>query len=165
MPRGRVIALAAATALVVLVVDVLAKVLVRDGPRLGSEHEVAGRLLRVVHAENDGVAFGRLSGSPVLVALLVAIAVVALLAYFVTHLDADGVWLPTGMLVGGAVANAVDRASGGSVTDFIKVPHWPAFNLADIAITLGVIVLLVVVERDARAKDRQAASDGPDGQR
>ena len=164
MSRGGVVAMAAATAVTVVVLDVLAKVLVRGDLTLGSEREVVGRLLRVVHAENDGVAFGRLSGSPVVVALLVGAAVAGLLAYFLTHLDADGVWLPTGLLVGGAAGNAIDRASGGSVTDFVKVPHWPAFNVADIAITLGVLILLVVVERDARAKERQAGADGPDDQ-
>ncbi len=71
-----------------------------------------------------------------------------------------GIWLPTGMLLGGAIGNVVDRASRGAVTDYIKLPHWPAFNIADAAITLGVVVLLVVVERDARRRDRaaQAAS-------
>ena len=163
--HGRVIALAAATAGTVVLLDLLSKVLVRGDLTLGSEREVVGQLLRVVHSENDGVAFGRLSGSPVLVALFVAAAVIGLLAYFLTHLDTDAVWLPTGLLVGGAAGNAIDRASGGSVTDFVKFPHWPAFNVADIAITLGVIVLLIVVERDARATERQAAAHGPDGQR
>ena len=40
----------------------------------------------------------------------------------------------------------------GSVTDFIKVPRWPAFNLADVAITVGVVLLLIVIERDARRR-------------
>lgn len=162
MSRGGVVGLAAATAVAVVALDVAAKVLVRGELTRGSEREVVGQLLRLVHTENEGVAFGRLSGSPVLVALLVGAAVLALVGYFLTHLDADGVWLPTGLLVGGAAGNAIDRASGGSVTDFVKLTHWPAFNVADIAITLGVIVLLVVVERDARAKERQAAADGPD---
>lgn len=162
MSRGGVVGLAAATAVAVVALDVAAKVLVRGELTRGSEREVVGQLLRLVHTENEGVAFGRLSGSPVLVALLVGVAVLALVGYFLTHLDADGVWLPTGLLVGGAAGNAIDRASGGSVTDFVKLTHWPAFNVADIAITLGVIVLLVVVERDARAKERQAAADGPD---
>ena len=166
MSRGRVIAQAAGAAVVVVALDLVTKLLVRDGLQTGTERELVGQLLRVVHAENDGVAFGGLSGRPVLVALLVVVAVGALLAYFLSHLEADGVWLPTGMLVGGAVGNAVDRASGGSVTDFVKVPHWPAFNVADIAITLGVVVLLIVVERDARVAERQAGvRDAADDQR
>lgn len=156
MSRGRVIAQAGATAVLVVVADLATKLLVRDGLRTGTEHEVVGQLLRVVHAENNGVAFGGLSGRPILVALLVVVAVGALLAYFLTHLEADGVWLPTGMLVGGAAGNAIDRASGGSVTDFVKFPHWPAFNVADMAITFGVIVLLYVVESPPARRDGTA---------
>ena len=51
------------------------------------------------------------------------------------------IWLPTGLLLGGALGNIVDRIREGAVIDFIKLPHWPAFNVADIAITVGVIVL------------------------
>ena len=47
-------------------------------------------------------------------------------------------WLPTGLLLGGAIGNLIDRAREGSVTDFVKFPHCPAFNVADIAITFGV---------------------------
>jgi signal peptidase II len=55
-------------------------------------------------------------------------------------------WLPTGMLVGGALGNLIDRIANGVVTDFIKLPHWPAFNVADMSITFGVLVLLWVLE-------------------
>ncbi len=126
----------------------------RDGLAGGEHRDIVGAALRVVHVENDGVAFGRLSGSPALVALVVGGALLALLVYFATHLDVPGIWLPTGMLLGGAIGNVLDRAARGAVTDYIKLPHWPAFNLADTAITLGVVVLLVVVERDARRRDR-----------
>ena len=54
-------------------------------------------------------------------------------------------WVVTGMIVGGALGNLVDRVRAGSVTDFIKLPAWPAFNLADSAITLGVIALIVIL--------------------
>lgn len=163
MSRAGVVVLAGGTAAAVVALDLATKVVVRDRLSAGEERQVAAELLRLVHTENDGVAFGRLSGSPLLVAGVVAVAVVALLAYFLTHLETDGIWLPTGLLIGGALGNALDRASGGSVTDFVKFPGWPAFNVADIAITLGVIALLVVVERDARARERQAAGDGAHG--
>ena len=67
------------------------------------------------------------------------------------------------MLLGGALANAADRVSGGNVTDFVKLPYWPAFNVADIAITGGVVLLVVVVDRDARAREREEQSDGVHG--
>ena len=82
-------------------------------------------------------------------------ALLALVAYFVTHLDKPLVWLPTGMLLGGALGNVIDRLRDGAVTDFIKLPAWPAFNVADISITFGVLVLLYVTERPRHA----AASD------
>ena len=62
----------------------------------------------------------------------------ALVVYFATHLDKPLVWLPTGMLLGGALGNIIDRVRDGAVTDFIKLPGWPAFNVADISITFGV---------------------------
>ena len=54
---------------------------------------------------------------------------------------------PTGLLLGGAAGNLIDRAREGSVTDFVKFPHFPAFNAADTAITLGVVALVLVLER------------------
>ena len=51
------------------------------------------------------------------------------------------------MLVGGAVGNLIDRIAHGSVIDFIKLPHWPAFNFADMAVTIGVVILVFVIER------------------
>ncbi|MEA2273256.1 MAG: signal peptidase, partial [Solirubrobacteraceae bacterium] len=53
---------------------------------------------------------------------------------------------PTGLLIGGALGNLLDRLGDGEVTDFIKLPLWPAFNLADVAITLGVLALVYVIE-------------------
>jgi signal peptidase II len=59
------------------------------------------------------------------------------------------------MLLGGALGNIVDRIRDGAVTDFIKLPAWPAFNVADMSITFGVLVLLYVIERprDGAARD------------
>src|SRR5205085_972402 len=90
-------------------------------------------------------------GAVVLACTLVALA--ALLFYFVRHPGRRGLWVPTGLLLGGAIGNLIDRLLHGSVTDFIKLPHWPAFNVADMAITFGVLALLFVLERGA-AKSR-----------
>jgi signal peptidase II len=64
------------------------------------------------------------------------------------------------MLAGGALGNIIDRVRDGSVTDFIKLPLWPAFNVADMAITFGVLLLLYAIERPA-GED----GDGADGGR
>ena len=136
---------AAAVAAGLLAADQASKALVRAS---------VGRMERIdvlpgidlVNTRNTGIAFGFLDGGGTLVAVVAALALVALLAFFATHLGRRLVWLPTGLLVGGAAGNLVDRAREGSVTDFVDLPLWPAFNLADAAITIGVLSLLYVLE-------------------
>jgi signal peptidase II len=136
----------ALVAVVVIALDQGTKALVRANVELGeSKALVPG--LKLVHARNDGVAFNFLSGGSGLVVVVIAVALVALLAYFATHHDKPLVWLPTGMLLGGALGNIIDRVRDGAVTDFIKLPAWPAFNVADMSITFGVLLLLYVIER------------------
>jgi signal peptidase II len=149
---ARAWARAGLVAAAVLALDQATKALVRHGLALGDEEPVLPAV-KLVHTRNSGVAFGTFAGSTI-VSVLVAVALAALLGYFATHATKPLVWLPTGMLVGGAVGNIVDRVRDGAVTDFVKLPAWPAFNLADASITLGIVVLLVVVERSDRAADR-----------
>ena len=103
--------------------------------------------VHLVHVHNTGVAFGVLSGGGAIVLACTLLALAGLIAYFVLHPGRRGLWVPTGLLLGGAIGNLIDRLMHGSVTDFIKLPHWPAFNVADMAITFGVIALVIVLER------------------
>jgi signal peptidase II len=150
---------AALVLVAVVALDQLTKALVRGGVRLGEEDSVLPGVT-LVHVRNTGVAFGAFSGGGVIVVVLVAAALTALIFYFVTHLDRPLVWLPTGLLLGGSLGNIIDRARDGAVTDFVKLPHWPAFNVADIAITFGVLALLWVIEQPepgARGADGRTA--------
>ena len=141
---------AAVTAGIVLL-DQATKALVRAEIDPGDSRAVIPGV-HLVHTRNTGVAFGALAGGGAIVTVVVALALVALLAYFATHMRRPLVWLPTGMLLGGAVGNVIDRARAGAVTDFIQIPlGFPAFNLADTSITLGVLLLLYVIERDGAA--------------
>lgn len=137
----------------VLLVDQATKALVRSGLELGSQDSVLP-LVTLVHTRNSGVAFGVLQDQTAAVVALITLAVVALAAYFATHRGRPWVWLPTGLLAGGALGNVVDRVREGFVTDFVKLPYWPAFNVADMAITVGVLSLLLVAERSDGASDR-----------
>ncbi len=105
--------------------------------------------VKLVNVRNTGVAFGLLQDGGAIIAVVIGVAVVALLAYFARHARRPLVWLPTGLLLGGALGNAIDRIHEGAVIDFVKVPLWPAFNIADASITAGVLSLLLVIERDA----------------
>jgi signal peptidase II len=108
--------------------------------------------IQLVNTRNRGVAFGFRPGSHVGVTILIGVALVALLVYFARHASMPLVWLPTGMLLGGALGNIVDRVRHGSVTDFVKLPlGWPPFNLADASITLGILILFVLIDRSRRA--------------
>jgi signal peptidase II len=135
--------------------DQLAKHTVAAGVPPGETHKFLP-LIDLVHVRNTGVAFGFFSGGGPLVLTLTVLALGALIVYLALRPDRPWLWLPTGMLVGGAVGNLIDRISSGSVIDFIKLPHWPAFNVADMSITFGVLALLWVLEgkrEDDRAPD------------
>ena len=132
--------------LVVLVLDQISKHLVRGSIVSGEERRVLPGL-QLVNTRNHGVAFGFLPGNRAAVTIVIGVALLALLVYFVLHVTRPLIWLPTGMLIGGALGNILDRLHEGSVTDFIKLPlGWPPFNLADTSITLGVLLLLFVLE-------------------
>lgn len=152
--QGAVVTLAALTAIVVVAVDQLTKVLARNAISGGGSEDLFGGLVKIVDVRNSGVAFGQLSGGGVIVALLAGLVLSALLWYFLRHLSTPMIWLATGLVLGGAVSNIIDRIRVGAVSDFIKLPHWPAFNFADAAITVGVIALVVLVEVDARRRRR-----------
>jgi signal peptidase II len=136
--------------LVVLVLDQLSKHLVRQSIVPGEERGVLPGI-QLVNTRNHGVAFGFLPGDQTAVTLVIGLALVALLVYFALHVTRPLIWLPTGMLIGGALGNVLDRLRDGSVTDFVKLPlGWPPFNLADTSITLGVLLLVLVLETPRR---------------
>jgi signal peptidase II len=143
--RGRAIGRTLAVAAAVVAADQLSKAIVRGSVGRDERiHLFPG--LDLVNTRNTGVAFGFFSGGGALVAVLAGLALVALLVFFVRHAERPLVWLPTGLLIGGAAGNLIDRAAEGSVTDFLDPPLWPAFNVADAAITIGVLTLLYVIE-------------------
>jgi signal peptidase II len=138
----------------VLLLDQLTKLIVRSEIAEGDRNGVFPGV-EFVHVRNRGVAFGAFAGGGTIVAIVIGVALLALVVWFLRHATARLAWLPTGLLLGGAVGNIFDRVRDGAVTDFVKFPAWPAFNVADIAITFGVLSLLYVLE----------ARDGADGDR
>jgi signal peptidase II len=131
---------------VVVAADRLTKHAVESSIVQGEERRLLPGV-QLVDTRNHGIAFGFLPGSHVGVTIAIGVALLGLLVYFALHSSAPLIWLPTGMLVGGAVGNVVDRVRAGSVTDFIKLPlGWPPFNLADMSITLGVVILFLVID-------------------
>ena len=134
---------------VVVAVDQAIKLWVTGALERGERRDLLP-LVDLVNTRNTGVAFGLLEGSGALVGIAVGLAVAALVVFFARNAQRPALWLPVGMLLGGAVGNVIDRLREGAVIDFLKLPAWPAFNVADAAITVGVVVLFVVVELNAR---------------
>jgi signal peptidase II len=149
--RGAAFARAGIVLAVVLGLDQLTKHTIASDIAIGQQRRfVPG--VKFVHVRNNGVAFGFLSGGGALLLIFTFVALGALAGYLARRPERRWLWLPTGLLIGGAVGNLIDRLTNGAVTDFIKLPHWPAFNVADMAITFGVIALVLVVERGTRGE-------------
>jgi signal peptidase II len=130
--------------------DQLSKTLVEGSITPGEEQKLLPGI-ELVNTRNRGVAFGFLPGSHTAVTVLIAVALAVLLVYFARHSARPLIWLPTGLLLGGALGNVIDRARHGAVTDFVKLPlGWPPFNLADVSITLGILALFFLAEHSRR---------------
>ncbi|HJP41418.1 MAG TPA: signal peptidase II [Dehalococcoidia bacterium] len=98
---------------------------------------------RIIHVTNSGAAFGLFEGAGVLLILASLVGVAAILVYLFNPGFAYPVFrLGLALMLGGAAGNLFDRLREGEVVDFLKVPNWPAFNVADSAITVGVVLLL-----------------------
>lgn len=140
--------LAGALCALVLAADQAAKAAIEAQLVPGEDVDVLGPLgLTLSH--NRGVAFGLAggAGAPLILITLVALGVVVYL--FARNPARPGMWVATGLLTGGAIGNLVDRVRAGAVTDFVDLPSWPPFNLADMAITAGVLLLVFLYLRDA----------------
>jgi signal peptidase II len=139
---------AALVAAATLAADQAAKAIVRATIERGESVDLAFGI-ELVNARNSGIAFGLFAGGGALLVIFTVLALGVLLWFFARHRDRRLVWLPTGLLLGGAAGNLLDRVTEGAVVDFFDLGWWPAFNVADVAITFGVLTLVYVLERRA----------------
>lgn len=144
-------AAALATAGLVVAVDQATKQLVVTRIERGEQVGLFPGL-DLTYARNTGVAFGVFEGGGAVLAILIGLALALLLGYFAVHREQPWLWLPVGLVLGGALGNLADRARDGGVIDFIDPVAWPAFNVADSCIVIGVLALLYVVEGRERRK-------------
>ncbi len=132
---------------VVVAVDQGTKALATSLVDRGERVEVLP-FLAFENVRNKGVAFGL--GDDISAVVVGATVVVLLgLLVFLASRSRTGwpIWLPAALLIGGALGNLADRVRDGAVIDFIDLPLWPTFNLADVSIVVGVLLLLFEVER------------------
>jgi signal peptidase II len=144
--------LALLAAAAVVIADQVSKAIVVDSIGRG-EHVKFFLGIELTHTRNKGVAFGAFGGGGTPVTVVTVVAVVALAVYFARHTSRPWLWLPFGVVAGGAIGNLADRLREGSVVDWIDPIFWPAFNLADVAIVVGILGLLYVLEGPAKSRN------------
>ena len=165
-PFARPFELGAMTIIVVL--DQLTKLIVRKSLMLGESHTLIPGFLDLTHVQNTGAAFGILGDLPAMVRLplflgVAVFAIVALASYLrEIRSDETTVAAALGGILGGAFGNLIDRVRYGEVVDFLHLHYrgwdWPMFNVADSAITVGVVLVLI---RSLRTADGQRANAAP----
>jgi signal peptidase II len=108
--------------------------------------------LKLADVRNSGIAFGLFGGASSVLIGVTIVALIGVLVYLAAGSTGPRVWVSSGLLLGGALGNLADRVRIDSVIDFIDVPAWPTFNLADAAIVAGVFCLVLIPDspKDAR---------------
>jgi signal peptidase II len=155
------------TAIAVIVLDQLSKAVIRATLERGESWPDADWILKIRYVTNTGAAWGILEGQTLFLIVMATIGLAAIYLYY-RNPPFDH-WISAaaiGMLLGGALGNLIDRVRLGRVTDFVDPWRFPAFNVADSAITIGVVILifgyLVFAERQHHqaAPNEDAAPDG-----
>jgi signal peptidase II len=149
----------ASVALAAVAADQLTKAIVTSRLGLGEEVHVVGPF-SIHHVQNSGIAFGLFASATSLVILLTGVAVIWMI-YFFARSGSRHTVLPValGLVIGGSVSNLVDRVRLGHVTDFLDFTYWPAFNLADTFIVVGVGILLLALVAADRSRGPRRVSE------
>jgi signal peptidase II len=151
-----------AIAVAAVVADQVTKHIVASNLTLGERLHVVGPF-SIRHVQNSGIAFGLFAHATAAVIALTAVAIAWMLAYFARS-GARHPVLPValGLVIGGSISNLADRVRLGFVTDFLDFRYWPAFNLADTFIVVGVAALLLaLVASDRNAGRPQRVRETP----
>ena len=148
-----------AVALAALGADQLTKSVVSGHLALDEGIHVVGPF-SIHHVQNSGIAFGLFSSATAAVIALTSVAVAWMLVFFARSGGRHPI-LPAalGLVIGGSVSNLIDRVRLGHVTDFLDFKYWPAFNLADSFIVIGVVILFVVLLFSDREPRRRRITD------
>jgi len=131
--------------LLVIILDVITKAIIVNKV---AYHEIIKVLpfINIVHIENKGAAFGMFAGLGNVFFIIVSVIALLLIAYYLRAVQKRMEIISLSLVLGGAVGNLIDRIRIGKVTDFIDFHvnswHWPSFNVADSALTVGIILFL-----------------------
>jgi len=143
--------------LLIVVADQLSKAWIRASLSEGQSLFELG-FFRITHIHNTGAAFGLFRGQSFILTIVAIVAITIILVYalvsyrYFPWLDSRLGKLALGLVFGGTVGNLIDRLRLGYVTDFIDFGYWPAFNIADSSVTIGIILFAYTLLRSAQAE-------------
>lgn len=143
MSRGAGLIAATTLGLLVFVADQFLKRLVETSMTLGESRPVVEDVLHITYIENSGGAFGLLADSQLLLMVGSAVALGVVAWMLIAQASSRTMAAGSGLVLGGAAGNLLDRVSSGGVTDYLDLRVWPIFNLADVAIVSGVMLLVL----------------------
>jgi signal peptidase II len=147
----------------VLVADQVTKYAVRVSINPNQSIPVIKGIFYFTHIRNTGAAFGMFSQKQPVFVVATVLAIILIIVYHLKTKETDLLFnAALGLELGGAVGNLIDRISQGWVTDFIHVPNFPVFNIADSAIVAGVALLVIVMLRDIVRERREKETDVSD---
>jgi len=136
----------------VLLVDQLSKLWIVRNFEPGESRIVLDQVLYLTYVQNQGAAFGILPGRSWLFLAGAFLVVVIFIIINCKRSQSNSVQIITGLITAGAVGNVIDRIRLGYVIDFFDLGWWPVFNIADIAIVCGALLLLIVLIRDEKGE-------------
>jgi len=142
---------------IVVLVDQVSKLFVKFAFEYGKPHRIIGDVVRLTYIENPGMAFGIEIGGQVFFTVFSFIATIVIFIYIVRARH-EKFWLrfSLALILGGAIGNLIDRFLYGKVIDFIEIgiknARWPIFNIADSAVTIGLVILITLILFDKNLK-------------
>lgn len=148
-------------AFAIFIVDQGLKKLVEGSMRLGESIPLIGGVLHLTYIKNPGGAFGILGGQEGILLLGSAIAVAFVFWMLLAGEPSRATTAGCGLILGGAAGNLIDRVLEGEVTDYVDLRVWPIFNAADVAIVLGVgLLLLAALRPEGNTRSKAYPGDG-----
>jgi signal peptidase II len=144
--------------IIIVLLDQITKKLISSSILYGDSISIIGDLLRFTYIKNPGMAFGIQVGNRIIFTVFALIACIVILIYLF-RLKPENFWARFALasILGGAIGNLFDRIIYKEVIDFIdiRIIRWPVFNVADIAVTLGMILLIVHVIFDTKESEQE----------
>jgi len=146
------------TGIVVVLADQFSKDWIKTNLTVGQSFFDIG-FFQIIHVRNTGAAFGLFQDHTLVLTIISSVAVIVLLfcgismQRYLPFLNNIAGRVTLGLVLGGTAGNLIDRLHLGYVTDFIDFKVWPAFNIADSSVTVGVIILACLILRMALARE------------